>query len=155
MVGTAYRTIRRACGGFFFSASWTKAQIDTLKRFGGPLSLCPTKNLKLHRLKLPPMERRNRLSKRKDSADIIHQVNAHNDLAFISTPPRLPAVDFANSYCYFDRPKVATNPPRSGVCSWHRCRTTSWWIHSKKRRIRWWRQPARIQRHQGLAIPRR
>lgn len=65
---------------------------------------------------VPPMERRNRLSKRKDSADIIHQVNAHNDLAFISTPPRLPAVDFANSYYYFDRPKVATNPPRSGVC---------------------------------------
>lgn len=114
MVGTTYRTIRRACGVFFFSASLTKAQIDTLKKFRGPPIIVPDKKFEIvstYSAQVPPMERRNQLKKRKNSADIIHQVNAHNDLAFISTPPRLPAVEFANSYYYFDRPKVATNPP--------------------------------------------
>ena len=57
------------------------------------------------------IKRRNRLSERKDSADIIHQVDADYDLAFISTPPRLPAVESANSYYYFERSKVAANSP--------------------------------------------
>lgn len=114
MVGTAYRTIRRACGVFFFSATLTKAQINTLKKIRGSPIIVPDKKFEIvstYSVQVPPIKRRNRLSKRKDSADIIHQVNAYNDLAFISTPPSLPAVDFANSYYYFERPKVAPNPP--------------------------------------------
>lgn len=114
MVGTAYRTIRRACGVFFFSASLTKSQIDSLKKFKGPPIIVPDKSFEIvssYQIQLPAIKRRNRLSKRKNSADIIHQENANYDLAFISTPPGLPAVEFANSYYYFERPKVATNPP--------------------------------------------
>ena len=114
MVGTAYRTIRRACGVFFFSASLTKSQIDTLKEFKGTPIIVPDKKFEIvstYQIQVPPIKRRNRLSKRKDLANIIHQENADNDLAFISTPPRLPAVDFASSYYYFERPKVAINAP--------------------------------------------
>lgn len=114
MVGTTYRTIRRACGVFFFSATLTKAQINTLKKTRGSPIIVPDQKFEIvstYSVQVPPIKPRNRLSKRKDSADIIHQVNAYNDLAFISTPPHLPVVDFANSYYYFERPKVALNPP--------------------------------------------
>lgn len=114
MVGTAYRTIRRPCGVFFFSASLTKAQIDTLKKLDEPPIIVPDQNFEIvptYSVQVPPIKRRNRLSKRKDAADIIHQENAHNDLAFISTPPGLPVVEFSDSYYYFQRPKDAANPP--------------------------------------------
>lgn len=118
MVGTAYRTIRRAWS-IFLLGPFDQGTNRYPEEIWRPPIIVPDKKFEIvstYSAQVPPMERRNRLSKRKDSADIIHQVNAHNDLAFISTPPRLPAVDFANSYYYFDRPKVATNPPRSGVC---------------------------------------
>lgn len=114
MVGSAYRTIRRACGVFFFSASLTKAQINTLKKFNGPHIIVPDKRFEIvstYSVQVPPMKSRNRLSKRKDATDIIHQQNAYNDLAFISTPPRQPAVEFSNSYYYFQQHKVAADPP--------------------------------------------
>lgn len=114
MVGTSYHTIRRACGVYFFSASLTKAQIDTLKKFSGSPSIVPDKNFEIvstYSVQAPPIKRRNQLSKRKDATDIIHQENAYNDLAFISTPPRLPAVEFTNSYYYFQRPKNTANMP--------------------------------------------
>lgn len=114
MVGTEYRTIRRACGVYFFSASLTKAQIDTLKKFDGPPIIVPDREFEIvstYSAQGPPIKRRNRLGKRKDAADIVHQENAYYDLAFISTPPRLPVGEFANSYYYFQRPKDAANSP--------------------------------------------
>lgn len=114
MVGTAYRTIHRSCGIYFFSASLTEKQIDTLKKFSEPPIIVPDKNFEIvptYSLQVPPIKRRNRLSKRKDAADIIHQENAYNDLAFISTPPHLPAVEFSNSFYYFQRPKVTASQP--------------------------------------------
>lgn len=47
MVGTAYRTIRRACGGFFFWISMTKAHIDTLMKFRGSPIIVPDKKFEI------------------------------------------------------------------------------------------------------------